>query len=205
MSDPYQVTRDFESEVSEWAGARYGVAVESGTAALFLSLQYRKFIHLGKLGTITIPSRTYPSVPCSVIHAGGKVKWSKKPWEGIYRLEPHDIVDSALRFHKGMYDHGLWCLSFHVKKHLPIGRGGMILTDDMNAAEWLRRARFDGRGEMPLRSDWFMMLGWNMYMTPEQAARGLQLFSIVKDKENQDLDVEAQGYPDLSQFPVYTK
>lgn len=205
MMNPYQVTKDFEAAVAEWAGSKFGVAVESGTAALFLSLQYAKHMSSDGLGEITIPRRTYPSVPCSIIHAGGTVKWSKKHWKGIYRLEPHDIVDAALRFKKGMYDHGLWCLSFHVKKHLPIGRGGMVLTDSPLAYEWLKRARFDGRGEVPLLQDEFTMLGYNMYMTPEQAARGLQLFGLVKDKENRDLDVEEQAYPDLSQFPVYTQ
>lgn len=204
MSNPYQVTRDFEESVAEWAGSRFAVAVESGTAALFLSLMYAKSINDNDLGEITIPKRTYPSVPCAIIHAGGKVQWSNEHWKGIYRLKPYDIVDAALRFKKGMYDGGLWCLSFHLKKHLPIGRGGMILTDSPVANEWLKRARFDGRGEVPLLEDNFTMLGWNMYMTPEQAARGLQLFSLIKDKENSDLDVVAQGYPDLSKFSIYT-
>lgn len=204
MDDPYQITRDFEAAVAEWAGSQYAVAVESGTAALFLSLMYAKSLD-GDLGEITIPKRTYPSVPCAIIHAGGKVKWSNEHWHGIYRLKPHNIVDAALRFKKGMYDDGLWCLSFHIKKHLPIGRGGMILTNSPLAYEWLKRARFDGRGEVPLLQDNFTMLGWNCYMTPEQSARGLQLFNLVKDKENPDMKVEEQGYPDLSQFEVYTR
>jgi hypothetical protein len=34
----------------------------------------------------------------------------------------------------------------------------------------------------------------------EQAARGIQLFSLIKDKDLPDMKVEEQGYPDLSQF-----
>ena len=38
-------------------------------------------------------------------------------------------------------------LSFHIKKQLPIGKGGMILTDDQQAVEWFKKARYEGRSE----------------------------------------------------------
>ncbi len=196
---PYKVIKQFEEAVSSWAGARYGVAVESCTAAIFLSCVYRK------VKKVEIPKRTYPGVACSIIHAGGRIKFSDNPWKGMYELYPYEIYDGALRFQKNMYKRGLHCLSFHTKKHLPIGRGGMILTDDKRAAEWLRRARFDGRHEVPISQDSFDMLGWNMYLTPEQAARGLELFEAIKNKYLEDLQVEDQHYPDLSRFKIYAR
>lgn len=200
----YSIVDLFEKTIAEFARAKYGVAVESGTAAIFLSLHYRKKQLRGRLeAPCLIPCRTYPSVPASIIHAGGRVEWTKKAWQGVYSLEPYEIVDGALRFKKGMYQGGLHCLSFHAKKLLPIGRGGMILTDDIGAYKWLRKARFDGREEKPLDQDTFTMLGWNMYLTPEQAARGLQLFDMLKNIEQKDLSVEFQNYPDLSKFPVF--
>lgn len=202
MNNPYQIIKDFEQTIADWSGSKFGVAIESCTMALFLALEYRK-LSLDSIGEIEIPAHTYPGVACSIIHAGGSIRFSKELWHGVYELKPHNIIDSALRFKKGMYTGGLHCLSFHLKKHLPIGRGGMILTDDENAAKWLRKARFDGRDDVPLLQDDFTMLGWNAYMTPEQAARGLQLFSLVKDRVAQDLDVEGQGYPDLSRFEIY--
>lgn len=201
---PYKVIRDFENAVARWSGAKYGVAVESCTAAIFLSLEYSKTIY-GSLGKIEIPKNTYPGVPCSIIHVGGRVKFTDETWKGIYELRPYKIYDSALCFKKNMYRGGLHCLSFHIKKHLPIGRGGMILTDSHIAQDWLRKARFDGRCEMPLKDDNFTMLGWNMYMTPDQAARGLELFNAIKDKDLENLRVEDQGYPDLSRFEIYAK
>lgn len=200
--NPYQIVIDLEERISEWSGSKYAVAVESGTSALFLSLMYRKH-QKGSLGAILIPKNTYPGVPCSIIHAGGRVQWSDKKWEGIYELIPYEIYDSALRFSKGMYKGGLHCLSFHIKKLLPIGRGGMILTDDLEARDWLRRARFDGRNPVPLREDEFTMLGWNAYMEPDHAARGVQLFEVIRNKDLPDLKVEDQGYPNLSLFPIY--
>jgi len=201
--NPYQTVYDFEERIAEWAGSQFAVAVESGTAAIFLSLMYRNI----KGKEVLIPKHTYPGVPCSIIQAGGKVTWLNEDWSGTYQLFPHRVIDGALRFSKGMYDDhsSLHCLSFHVKKLLPIGRGGMILTDDVEARDWLRKARFDGRNPVPLLEDNFTMLGYNMYMTPEQAARGIQLFEVIRNKNLPDLKVEDQGYPDLSKFPIYTQ
>ena len=65
------------------------------------------------------------------------------------------------------------------------------------------KARFDGRSECPLTEDTIEMVGWNMYMTPEQASRGLVLFEALRHKELPDLPVKDQGYPDLSTIEVY--
>lgn len=203
---------NFEELIAAYAGSKYAVAVESGTAAIFLSLmwrleEFRRIKHQENVasicGEISIPRHTYPSVPCSIIHAGFRVVWSDDKWSGEYELEPFEIWDSALRFKRGMYHGGLQCLSFHVKKHLPIGRGGMILTDDKQAYIWLKKARFDGRDEVPLEDMRDPILGFNMYMTPEQAARGIMLFNTIKDKDLPDMEVEKQGYPDLSKFDIY--
>ena len=49
------------------------------------------------------------------------------------------------------------------------------------------------------------MVGWNAYMTPEQAARGLLQFYFIKDKELADISRESQGYPDLSKFKIFNE
>lgn len=196
----YKVVKDFEETIAEYAGSKFAVAVESGTSAITLSLIYCSQFDPGR--GVVIPKFTYPSVANSIIHAGMKVKFSDEKWEGIYQLSPWDIWDSALRFKRGMYQGGFHCLSFHSKKLLPIGRGGMILTDDKEAYEWFKLARFDGRPEGPL-SEGVKMVGWNAYLTPEQAARGLMLFDLIKNEDLPDLDSAKQGYPDLSQFKIY--
>lgn len=213
--NPYTVVDLFEKEVAEFTGAKYGVAVESCSAAIFLSLQYcmaTKRVALiseemaNRPMTISMPKYSYPSVPCSIIHSGNKVKFTDEGWSGEYELKPLDIWDSALRFKRGMYHGGLQCISFHAKKLLPIGRGGMILTDSAEARDWLRRARFDGRRPVPLQEDYFDMLGWNAYLEPSQAARGLQLMQALLSKYPdgpEDLKVEDQKYCDLSRFKIY--
>ena len=157
----------------------------------------------GPIGSVTIPSRTYPSVPCSILHAGGKVRFEDINWSGEYELWPLKIWDSALRFRKGMYHGGMQCISGHIKKRLNVGRMGIILLDDKDAYEWLKRARFDGRNPVPLQEDNLTQLGWNLYLSPPDAARAIQIFEVLRDKELPDLEVEKQGYPNLSLFKIY--
>ena len=199
MTNPYQIVDTFEKTIAEYCGSKYAVAVESCTAAIFLSLQYVGV----KDREVAIPKFTYPSIPCSIIHCGGKVKFTNEWWKGEYELGNLNIWDAALRFKRNMFHGKFQCLSFHVKKLIPIGRGGVILTNDEAAYEWFKKARFDGRSPVPLLEDNFTMLGWNMYMPPTDAARGLQLLQALGDKDLPDLEVEKQGYPDLSKFPIY--
>lgn len=195
MSNPFDVVRQFEQTIAEYTGAKFAVSVDSCTNALFLCCKYLN------VQEVTIPKKTYVGVPCSIIHAGGKVKFEDLYWRGAYQLKPYPLYDAAKRFTKGMYiPDALMCLSFHIKKILGIGRGGMILTNDENAMKWFKMARFDGRHECPLNEDNFEMLGWNFYMTPEQAARGLLLKSLLP-QDNEDMPFE--DYPDLSKFPIY--
>ncbi len=196
----FQSVRDFESCIAEYAGSKYAVATNSCTSAIFLSLMYLNV----KGKEITIPKRTYVSVPCMIRHAGAKIKFEDLEWEGTYKLKPFPVVDGAKRFRRGMYEKGtLHCLSFHARKTLNIGTGGAILTDDKDAVDWLKQARYDGRSEVPLTEDNFTMLGWNMYLTPELAGRGLWLMMNMPDF-NKD-QKEIPDYPDLSKFPVFTQ
>ena len=47
----------------------------------------------------------------------------------------------------------------------------------------------------------FEVVGWNMYMTPEAAATGVQLLAALP-RENDDLD-DYEGYSDLSDIAAY--
>jgi len=190
-SNPYSVVEQFENEIAFFAGAKFGVAVDSCTNALFLSLIYCA----QQPAIITIPNRTYISVPASIIHAGYKVKLENIEWTGLYQLKPLPVYDGAVRFKRNMYKGGFHCLSFHIKKHLKIGRGGMILTNDETAANWFRLARFNGRSSVNHSFDIFKMLGWNFYMTNADAARGLWLLSTLVGEQE---DITTNNYPDLS-------
>jgi dTDP-4-amino-4,6-dideoxygalactose transaminase len=207
MKNVYDITSEFEKRLSEYTGAPYVVTVDNQSNALFLSLMYENI----KGQEITIPNRTYPSVPCEIIHAGGKVKFRKvkgKTIKGAYQLEPTNVWDSALSFTADMYKPGThMCISFTGPyKHFKLSKGGAILTDNHDAYLWFKRARYSGRRECSYHDDYFDMLGWNFYMMPELAARGLllmgQFYQGETPKRNEDLEMP---YPDLSKFEIYTK
>ncbi len=204
----YKVTEEFEEELSKYTGAKYAVTVDNMSNALFLALMYEGIKDQG----ITIPSRTYPSVPCEIIHAGGKVKFTKtkeKTLTGAYQLSPTKVYDSALRFTADMFiPNTHMCVSFTGPyKHFKLSKGGAILTDDVKAYRWFKRARYSGRRECSYHDDNLDMIGWNFYMMPELAARGLLLMSQFYNadgtkKHNDDLTLP---YPDLSKFKIYTE
>jgi len=202
------IIEEFEKQIANYAGAKYGVAISSGTNAIFLSLLYLKTHNLLKEGdTISIPSRTYMSVPMTLLNLGLKIKFEDNHWSGFYPLKPTNIYDSAVRFTKDMYVYGsLYCLSFQYRKALPIGRGGMILTDDKEVYDWLRCVRFNGRNvDVPQSEDNYTIQGWNMYMMPEQATRGMTLFEIfVNDNKDTGKDIASyKDYPDLSRQGIF--
>jgi dTDP-4-amino-4,6-dideoxygalactose transaminase len=207
----YKVTEDFEKSLSDYTGAPYVVTVDNQSNALFLSLYYEKNVKKSISGeTITIPSRTYPSVPCEIIHAGLKVDFYEvdgKTIKGSYNLIGSNVWDSALSFTSNMYKPEThMCVSFTGPyKHFKLSKGGAILTDDYDAYLWFKRARYSGRRECSYHDDYFDMIGWNYYMMPELATRGLLLMNQFYNvdgtpKHNEDLELP---YPDLSKFDIY--
>ena len=199
-TNPYKIVKQFEEEVADYTGAPYAISVDNCTNALFLVCKYLE------VQQVTIPSKTYLSVPQSIIHSGGEVIFDTSEetnnWQGIYQLKPYPIYDSAKRFTSDMYIPGSFmCLSFHIKKHLKIGKGGMILTDSEDAVKWFKQARYEGRNEVLYHEDDIKMLGWNMYMTPQQASHGLALMQNYP-MNVPDLD-EHNGYRDLTDFTVF--
>lgn len=196
---PYKIVQMFEESIADYTGAPYAVALDSCTNALFLCCKYLS------VGKVYIPSKTYLSVPQSIIQSGGEVVFdeSRNNWTGIYQLEPYPIWDSAKRLTSNMYIPGSFmCLSFHIKKTLRIGKGGIILTDNEEAVTWFKKARYEGRSEKFYHEDNIQTTGWNMYMTPQQAAHGLCLL------QNYPLHVpdlgENNGYRDLREFDLFS-
>tara|TARA_R110000868_G_scaffold408357_1_gene691401 strand:+ start:3895 stop:4548 length:654 start_codon:yes stop_codon:yes gene_type:complete len=213
MKNVYDITNEFEKRIGEYTGAKYVITVDNQSNGLFLALYYEHYIKQTiNPNEITIPSRTYPSVPCEIIHAGLKVKFKPTIGEtlkGAYNLEGSNVWDAALSFTHDMYKSDThMCISFTGPyKHFKLSKGGAILTDSHEAYLWFRRARYSGRRECSYHDDNLDMLGWNFYMMPELAARGLLLMgqfytSDGKPKHNADLELP---YPDLSKFEIYTK
>jgi dTDP-4-amino-4,6-dideoxygalactose transaminase len=209
----YKITEEFEKALADYTGAPFVVTLDNMSNALFLGLYYEKNVVKNiKTESVSIPSKTYPSVPCEIIHAGLKVSFEHvdgNTIKGAYNLKNSNVWDSALRFTADMYiPKTHMCISFTGPyKHFKLSKGGAILTDDFHAYNWFKRARYSGRRECSYHDDYFDTLGWNFYMMPELAARGLLLMNQFYNfdgtkKHNEDLELP---YPDLSKFEVYHK
>jgi len=199
---PFQVVKDFEAAVCEYTGAPYCVTVNSCTMAILLACKW----HFTKTGEniITIPNRTYVSVPMSIIHAGGVVEFIDQDWQGQYQLKPLPVWDSARWFSGGMYykmPGQMQCVSFHTTKILGDTQGGAILHDSAEADAWFRCMRFDGRTEgVAPKDDNFKEIGYHCYMSPDVAARLLHRLSVLP-KYNAPLPND--DYPDLSLWKIF--
>lgn len=202
--DPRDIVEIFEAKLAEYAGSKYACVVDCCTNAIFLALKFRET--QGLTGEVSIPKQTYVSVPMQIIHAGFEPRFDSREWAGAYKLEPLAIVDGAARFTRGMYTdpESLHTLSFQIKKRLPIGRGGAILTNDPAAYEWLKLASYDGRNlKTPYDSkEHVSAMGWHYYMTPEDAARGILLMDQLSDENPDTMDFT--HYPDLSKMHIFS-
>ena len=199
INDPWDIVDAFETLIAMYSGSKYAVSCDSCTNAMFMCLKY-----LNAKGEISIPNKTYVSVPALIIHSGCRIKFEDYEWSGTYRLEPYPVIDGATRFSKGMYEKDTFhCLSFHFKKILPICKGGMILTDDKDAVSWFRLARYEGRdNRIPhVNIDDIQIIGWNFYMPPEQAATGIILLESAADM-NEDCG-GSWSYSDISNYTAW--
>lgn len=203
IDDARDVVRLFEEAVADFTGAPYAVAVDSCTNALYLCL---KATYESDLTVVNLPKQTYISVPMILIQAGYNIRWEDSKWQGIYRLTPTVIWDCAMRFAPKMYiKNSLMCLSFQMKKRIPIGKGGMILTDNENLANRLRSMVFEGRHlDVFYDEDQPEEWGGNFYMLPEDAARGLIIFEDILNDDGPWTDVGGyQNYTDLSKMKYF--
>lgn len=208
MYNVHKITHEFEVALAEYCGSKFAVAVDNCCNALFLCMKYKNV----EGSVIEIPSHTYPGVAQEIVHAGANVAFWTSPETlvGSYPLGDTDIWDCALEFNANMYLPGtMMCLSFTGPyKHLKLGKGGAILLDDEAAYKWLKKARFSGRAECSYHVDDFdtnPVHGWNMYMLPDIAARGLLLMNQFYNldgttKKTEDLAIK---YPDLSKFKLW--
>lgn len=174
------VVRDFERVIASYTGAPFAVAVDSCTNALLLAVAY----HFDRdQQPVEIPKYTYVGVAMSIRNAGAQIRFREEAWSGMYQLKPYPIYDAARLFTSGMYRPGsMMCLSFHWTKHLPIGQGGAVLCDDETAVAWLKRARYDGRGEgVAPKLDAFPHRAWHVPMSPSSAAQGMQLMAGIQE------------------------
>jgi hypothetical protein len=151
----------------------------------------------------TCPTYTYISVPFTLEKLGIRWQFENKPWKDYYFLGNTNIIDAAVLWQKNSYvPKSLMCLSFQYRKHLNLGRGGMILLDNEKDYIALKKMTYDGRiDNVPWAEQNIASIGYHYYMTPETAELGISKFSTVKDLSPKQWSW--QDYPNLTNMEVF--
>jgi len=187
----------FESAIAEFYNAPYAVATDCCTHAIELCLRHTK------ADDIVIPCRTYISVPFTAEKLGLRWSFDDWKWENYYNIGNTYIIDAAVHWQENGYVPGsLMCLSFQFQKHLSLGKGGMILTDNLSDAVALKKMSYDGRlPNIPWREQDISSMGYHYYMTPETASMGLNKLQEAKDSKPREWTI--MDWPDLRKMSVF--
>lgn len=197
MNKGFDSVTTFENTIAEYYNAPYAVAVDCCTHGLELALRYTQATE------ITVPRQTYLSVPMLANKLNITRHWKNENWYDYYYIT-ENIIDSAVYWEKNSYiDRTFMVLSFQFRKHLSLGRGGMILTDDKKAAHTLRCMAYDGRDNSKgaWASQEIESIGYHYYMTPEIADTGIHKFPDAIATTPKEWSYK--NYPNISNLKVF--
>lgn len=187
----------FEELIANFYDAPYAIATDCCTHAIELCLRY------SDIKNVNCPNNTYLSVPMTFMKL--KLNWTftTEQWADYYYIGNTNIIDAAVYWYKdGYIANTMMCLSFQFKKHLNLGRGGMILLDNHEAYKTLSKMRYDGReNNLPWIEQDIDTLGYHYYMTPETALLGVSKFEQAKNEESKKWSY--LDYPNLRKMSVF--
>lgn len=186
----------FESLIADFFGSSYAVATDSCTHALELSLRHTNTSHA------ICPSHTYISVPSTLTKIGIGWNFINTEWRDFYFLT-QNVVDAAVLWQEKSYMPGTYmCVSFQYKKHLGLGRAGVILCDSLDDYTTLKKMSYDGRNpDQPWAEQDIDTLGYHYYMTPETAQDGIEKLPAAIEKIPRRWTW--RDYPDLRKMSVF--
>jgi dTDP-4-amino-4,6-dideoxygalactose transaminase len=192
----FNIVTEFENKVAEFFGAPYAIAVDSCTHGVELALRYTNADY------IRVPNRTYLSIPFLADKLNIDLFWKDEHWVDYYYLTDQ-VVDAAVLWKRGSYIPGTFMgVSFQYQKHLSLGRGGIILTDNKEAAIKIKKMSYDGRlPGIPWRDQDIDTIGYHYYMTPEIAQLGLN--KLPEAIENEPRPWVVTDWPDLTQMKIF--
>ena len=192
----FQAVTEFENKIAEFFGSPYAIAVDSCTHGVELALRYTEADY------IRVPQRTYLSIPFLANKLNIDLFWKDENWVDYYYLTDQ-VIDAAVLWKPNSYIPGTFMgISFQYQKHLSLGRGGIILTDNKEAAVQLKKMSYDGRlPNIPWRDQNIDTIGYHYYMTPETAQLGLdKLPQAIQTPPRQWV---VSDWPDLTQMKIF--
>jgi dTDP-4-amino-4,6-dideoxygalactose transaminase len=195
----FEIVTQLEKKLGEFFGAPYVICLDSCTHGIELCIRYQN------LSYITVPKRTYISIPFLSNKLKINLEWREEEWQDYYKVnnEGKPIYDAAVLWKKDSYiPNSFMCLSFQKQKHLSLGRGGAILCDNENDAVNLKKMSYDGRlPNIPWREQNIETVGYHYYMTPETAQIGLD--KLPNAIQNEPRQWKISDWPDLSLMKVF--
>jgi len=188
--------KKFEEEFARYVGARHACSFNSASSAIFLALTMVKesWPHLLAGRKLAIPSTIPPVVPNAIINAGVDFQFiDNVDWIGhlytLANLSTFRIIDSAQAVYEQIFQlnadpQDLMIFSFYPTK--PIGGldGGMIVSDDSDKIESLRKMSLNGAGTAV--NSWERsvdIIGWKMYMNSIQAQIANQQLDFLFERQ----------------------
>jgi dTDP-4-amino-4,6-dideoxygalactose transaminase len=180
------VVTEFENTIAEYVGAKYAVALNSATSAIFLALQ-------DKQTTISVPSMIPPVVLNAIITSGNDYTFNDNTdWVGdsytLVDFGDYKIIDSAQKleynqFTKECDDVDLMVFSFYPTKPVGSCDGGMIVSNDKSKIDFIRTLALNGM--TMAHNNWErvqQMYGFKMYMNSIQCEIALKNFQLYESK-----------------------
>tara|TARA_R100000278_G_C5455400_1_gene158941 strand:+ start:375 stop:962 length:588 start_codon:yes stop_codon:yes gene_type:complete len=192
----FDIISEFEKQIADFFGAPYAIATDCCTHGVELCLRHQK------VDLFYVPKHTYISIPFLAHKLGINFEWKDEKWQDYYYLTDN-IIDAAVLWKRNSYINGTFmCLSFQFRKHLSLGRGGIILTDDKEASLSLKKMSYDGRlPDVPWRDQNISTFGYHYYMTPETAKIGLE--KLPKAISTSPKKWTISDWPDLTKMEVF--
>lgn len=192
----FEIINQFENKIAKFFGAPYAISTDCCTHAIELCLLYNNSKFL------SIPTHTYLSVPMTAKKLNLNWEWTEEPWKDYYHITDN-IYDAAVLWKENSYIPGTFmCISFQYRKHLSLGRGGIILTDNKNAYHDLIKLGYDGRSrDKPWANQEISSFGYHYYMTPETAKLGLEKLPTAISTPPKLWSWK--DYPDLRSMPIF--
>jgi len=189
-----KIVGELEREFARYVGAKYACAVNSCTSAIFLALRYRwQNIYMDPMSSCYLPSLITTRFLNAIIDANVEHEFiDDTTWVGgnftMYEDKYFKIIDSAQKvepdqFKKECNIKDILLFSFYPTK--PIGSigGGMIVTNDREKIEWLKKATYFG--ESFSKNSWETkteFVGWQMFMNSIQAYIAMENFKMYSAK-----------------------
>jgi hypothetical protein len=220
--DSWDWNRLFEENIAEYLGSDYAISCDSATNGFRTILDYYEIVGCD----IEIPKQTYISIANQILLSKNNIIFKDIKWIGSYPIRvnypaSHDsyyfnIMDSACEFgkdifnkYKELYNSGdafFMIVSFHHRKPINIGKGGMILTNDLQFYRWARKYVYDGRDRNELyKNDKVNIVGAHYYMSPEMAKVGLsKLLDFIKE-DNIRTTGSSLEYKELDKLEIFSE